>query len=513
MTVASHQYNRVFDAARQDSLSLLAQHIQPGTTVLELGPATGYFTRHLHDELKCTVDAVEMDALMAEQAQQWCRKLVVGNLEQLQLAEHFSPASYDTVICADVLEHLRDPLALLRQAIPLLNRQGQILVSIPNVGYAGLIADLLQGEFTYREEGLLDRTHLRFFTRTSLETMLRQAGLYVWQWHAMERPLWDSEFRTRLETLPSAWAETLLGQPHALCYQWIAAARTTPPPQVPTPPVMGGHDRFPVRLFWRSATETFDYPHSKVAWGNIGQTGQTLNLDLPAGSYAQLRLSLADRPGFVRLRALRLRDTSGTLLWQWQAGQGDLLEAGADGMHGTALDGQYHVVLENMESWLNLPIPVALPDGGLTLQIDLDWPASSDYVALLPLARDELAQVRQTVTAREHLIAERDALLALRTEQLSEREHLIAERDALLTLRTEQLNERDSLLALRTEQLSERDALLTQRIEQLNERDSLLALRTEQIATLEQQLDYRASLDWWLKSPLRLIRGALKRIS
>ena len=490
VTIAPHQYNRLFDAAGQDSLSLLAQHIKPGATILELGPATGYFTHYLHDELKCTVDAVEMDPLMAEQARQWCRNLVVGDLEQLQLVDHFSAACYDVVIFADVLEHLRDPLLILLQTIPLLAEQGQILVSVPNVSYAGLIADLLQGEFTYREEGLLDRTHLRFFTRTSLEAMLHLAGLYVWQWHAMELSLWDSEFHTRLETLPDAWGKTLLSQPHALCYQWIAAARTTPPPQAPELPVMGGHDRFPVRLFWRNATENFDYLRSQVAWGNIGQAGQTINFNPPVGLCAQLRLSLADRPGFVRLRALRLRDSAGKLLWQWQAGQEDLLAAAsADGMHGKVLDGQYHVVLEDKESWFNLPIPVALPDNGLTLQVDMDWPVSSDYAALLPLVRNEIQGL---------------------SDELNKIRKIVAERDALIAQYTAQLNERDARIAQCTVQLNERDALIAQYTVQLNERDALLALRTEQVATLNQQLAYRGSFTWWLKLPLLLMKRAVK---
>ena len=502
MTIPHHQYNREFHAASEDSLSLLARRIQPGTTILELGSATGYFTRHLHDELKCTVDAVELDAQMAEQARPWCRRLVVGNLERLNLAEQFPDMHYDTILFADVLEHLRDPLVALQQAVSLLTEQGQILISVPNVSYAGLIAGLLQGEFIYRDEGLLDRTHLRFFTRSSLEALLHEAGLHVWDWQAVERPLWDSEFRIRLETLPSAWVETLLGQPHALCYQWVAVARTTMPPQTPLLPVMGGHDRFPVRLFWRAAPEDFEFFRSQLAWGKVGLSGQTLAFTLPAGRYEQLRLSLADRPGYVRLHTIHLYDLAGTLLWQWRAGD-ELNTADSGGMHGAIRDGNYHAILHDTQSWFNLPIPPHLPEAGLRLEVKLDWPVSADYAALLPLVRDEIDSLHGELDAVRQTVGERDALLELRTDQIAERERLIAERDELLKLRNAQIAERDALLELRTDQIAESKRLV-------NERDELLDQRNMQITLLEQQLVYRAGLAWWLKSPLRLAKRAIR---
>ncbi|MEQ1743127.1 MAG: methyltransferase domain-containing protein [Candidatus Nitrotoga sp.] len=133
-------------------------------------------------------------------------------------------------------------------------------------------------------------------------------------------------------------------------------------------------------------------------------------------------------------------------------------------------------------------------------------------------------ELDQLLKNREYLIAERDSFLSLRTQQMEEREHLIAERDALLDMRTEQLNERTGQLSERTEQLNVHTGQLTVCTEQLNERseeiiklNALLSLRNEQIAeherlnvALNQQIDYRASLVWWLKSPLRFITRAIR---
>ncbi|CAH1208886.1 Methyltransferase domain-containing protein [Candidatus Nitrotoga sp. BS] len=126
-------------------------------------------------------------------------------------------------------------------------------------------------------------------------------------------------------------------------------------------------------------------------------------------------------------------------------------------------------------------------------------------------------ELDQLLKDRECLIAERDGFLSLRTQQMAERENLIAERDALLDIRTEQLNEHTELLSERTAHLSVCTEQLNERTEEIIKLNALLVLRNEQISeherlnvALNQQIDYRASLVWWLKSPLRFITRAIK---
>jgi len=168
-------------------------------------------------------------------------------------------------------------------------------------------------------------------------------------------------------------------------------------------------------------------------------------------------------------------------------------------------------------------LPAAL--GRLSLFSDAAETVYRDYVR----QTRRVLELDRLLIDRERLVAERDDFLALRTKQLEEYTKLIAERDVLLALRTGQMEERermiverDTLLAQRTEQIAEqiaeRDTLLAQRAEQIAERDTLLAQRdallaqrAEQIITLNQELDYRASLNWWLKSPWRIIKQIIKR--
>ena len=126
-------------------------------------------------------------------------------------------------------------------------------------------------------------------------------------------------------------------------------------------------------------------------------------------------------------------------------------------------------------------------------------------------------ELDQLLKNREDLIAERDSFLSLRTQQMEERERLIAERDALLIMRTEQLSECTGQLSERTEKLNVCNEQLNERAEEMLKLNALLTRRNEQIAeherlnvALNQQIDYRASLIWWLKSPLRFITRAIK---
>jgi SAM-dependent methyltransferase len=88
----------------------------------------------------------------------------------------FEQGYFDCIVCADVIEHLRDPLAALRKLSLVLGEKGVIIASIPNVRYWGVISMLAEGGWTYADSGILDRTHLRFFTRREIETLFTEAG-------------------------------------------------------------------------------------------------------------------------------------------------------------------------------------------------------------------------------------------------------------------------------------------------------------------------------------------------
>ena len=143
--------------------------------VLEIGTTTGYLTSEMA-KLGCAVTGIELDAQMAEIARPYCRDMFVENIEEMDTTRL---GHYDAIIFGDVLEHLRNPRAVLEKLSGLLKPGGKILISIPNVANIWVRLNLLFGRFDYTRVGILDETHLRFFTLKTAKQLVVDSGLDV----------------------------------------------------------------------------------------------------------------------------------------------------------------------------------------------------------------------------------------------------------------------------------------------------------------------------------------------
>ena len=492
MPLSQHRYERQFDTTSGDSLAQLSEWVPAGSTVLELGPAGGYFTRHLQESLHCVVDAVEIDCEMAEAARPWCRRLLQGDLETLTLTELFEAHAYDVIVLADVLEHLRFPERILLQLPALLKQDGFCLISVPNVAYGGLIAGLLEGHFDYRNEGLLDRTHLRFFTQHSLAALLGETGWHPWDWRSVNRSFFDSEFRTRLETLPAEMTSLLRSRPALQCYQWLVKAKRHAPETPPALREKPFSEGFPVRIFWageKAGEEGFDYSRSQVAWGDLGIERQTICFSLPKGTQARrFRLRLADRPGFIRLYSIGVFGKSGETLWRWATGFGPLALGNEQAaMSCMSADGHTLATLYGPESWLNLPWTKGDGVVPVSLTLDLGWPMSGDFEIAQKWCERAILPLRQDMNAAKALIERRDVELSVRDAHLldknvevSEKECEILKKDALIADKSLALAQLEHTLSL------QRDALETQVHLNLSQAAQISTLQSE-VSTLQGQ--------------------------
>lgn len=198
--------------------------IRPESRILELGCATGSMTRILKSH-GCRVDAIELDGIAAQQARPYCERLLVADLETISWdSPFFAGETYDHVLIADVLEHMHDPARILRGIRGLVRADGNIVISTPNIGYAGVQAALQLGWFPYSKTGLLDRGHVHFFTLFELEVLLLNCGLVPVAHRAV---LWgpgDSEFGTFWNRLTPEEQQHLLSAMDAQVYQWVVAA-------------------------------------------------------------------------------------------------------------------------------------------------------------------------------------------------------------------------------------------------------------------------------------------------
>jgi len=143
-----------------------------------VGCAAGSVAQYLGGQKNCRVVGIERDPLLARKARAHCERVVVGDVESGNLLSKVKGA-FGAIIFADVLEHLRSPEAVLAAAKTLLEPDGEVFVSVPNVANWRVRLRLLLGRFEYKDTGILDRTHLRFFTRHTAVKLIHSCGYQV----------------------------------------------------------------------------------------------------------------------------------------------------------------------------------------------------------------------------------------------------------------------------------------------------------------------------------------------
>jgi len=155
----------------------IAELAGANSRVLELGCATGYVSE-LMKKNGCRVIGVEIDDDAAKEAGKYCDEMIIGDAADPDVLNR-AGKDFDVVLCGDILEHLPDPESVLVHIKRLLNSNGIVLVSMPNIAYWRMRWDLLCGKFEYQDFGLLDRTHLRFYTVHSFFELAKITGYKI----------------------------------------------------------------------------------------------------------------------------------------------------------------------------------------------------------------------------------------------------------------------------------------------------------------------------------------------
>jgi len=161
-----------YDSIREDMLQYIPKD---ASKVLELGCAKGYFSELVKNKTGAECWGIEIQPEVAQVAAKKLDKVITG--EASQCIREVPDGYFDCIICNDVLEHLADPYTLLAEAKKKLTAGGVVVASIPNVRYCKNLFELVvRGNWDYKDEGILDRTHLRFFTYNSLVKTFKRLG-------------------------------------------------------------------------------------------------------------------------------------------------------------------------------------------------------------------------------------------------------------------------------------------------------------------------------------------------
>lgn len=166
--------NSYYRYKRFDILSLIPKY-QSIERVLDVGCGSGNTGKFLKETFNVKeVVGIELNESLSQESKNNLDKLIVGDVQTIHLP--FEVEYFDCIILADVLEHLYNPWDVMERLISFLKYDGIILASLPNVQHWTILLELLRGEWDYKKTGILDNTHIRFFTRKSIEKMFLSCG-------------------------------------------------------------------------------------------------------------------------------------------------------------------------------------------------------------------------------------------------------------------------------------------------------------------------------------------------
>jgi len=162
-------------SAREDLINLIPQDAD---NILEVGAGVGKMGANLRNRGLKKLVGIEISKEAGDKAKQSYDEMIVGDVEKLEL--NYPDGYFDCIIYGDVLEHLIDPWKVVREHKKYLSKNGCVVASIPNIRYYKVLRKLVfKGRWDYEDAGILDRTHLRFFTIKSIKEMFEQNGYKI----------------------------------------------------------------------------------------------------------------------------------------------------------------------------------------------------------------------------------------------------------------------------------------------------------------------------------------------
>ncbi len=232
-----HKYEYTVELDGDTAPARIVRLIGREKKVLEIGAGPGSISRILREHGGCQVTGIEVDPKAIEKLSRCCDRVYQVDLNDAAWANNIGREErFDVVLAADVLEHLYNPLDVLTAMKGFVNARGCIVVSLPHVGHSAIVACLLAENFEYRDWGLLDRTHIRFFGMKNMQALFDQAGLKIIHAECVLRPPETTEFAEQWAEMDESVRAAVATNPFGEVYQVVIQA------------VPKGHDGAPISL-------------------------------------------------------------------------------------------------------------------------------------------------------------------------------------------------------------------------------------------------------------------------
>jgi 2-polyprenyl-3-methyl-5-hydroxy-6-metoxy-1,4-benzoquinol methylase len=221
----THVYDYPVDTTADTAPARVVRMIGTNFSVLEIGSGPGSITKQLTAIGNCKVTALAIDPVAIELVKPFCEEVFPADLNSPTWNAILNEKKFDVVLAADVLEHVYDPLAVLKKMTSHLNDDGRIVLSLPHVCHCAITACLLLEDFDYRDWGLLDKTHIRFFGLKNMQTLIAASGLSVQRAEFVVRHPDETEFAAKWSQLPLETQRALMSNKHSFVYQVVIEAK------------------------------------------------------------------------------------------------------------------------------------------------------------------------------------------------------------------------------------------------------------------------------------------------
>ncbi|QAV25727.1 hypothetical protein BTDUT50_02910 [Neobacillus thermocopriae] len=481
------RYNFEINMNANNAHTAILRKIKNNSKVLEFGPATGYMTKYMKENLNCTVYGVEIDERAAAEAIKYSEDVVVCDIDTLEWKNKLNSKRFDYIIFADVLEHLKNPWKVLRESKDLLDENGIILISIPNISHNAVIMELLSGEFRYRKLGLLDDTHLRFFTRNTLLELVNDSGLTVTNLEEVVMSPEITELKKHYSDFPESISSYLKSRIDGHVYQYIVTAQKSQNvnglkikedvPSIRTNKKLYIVSDY-VQLFWDTGRGYNEDESIKLPIINKESLEEYI-FELPDASIKSLRLDPGNSVGFGIIKDIYLVND---YLDNRQLFLEELVPLhGVDFLNKTK-EG-YHFISHNTDPQLEIKFNSAVDLRGAKIKIILSY--TKEY-------RD--SHIFYIKNEMEKCIKSELLSIKMLTQELKENNKI------LLT----KLTERDEKI----QKLEENNNIL---YEKLVEKEAMIETLISNIKILEKQyIDLTNTLSWKITKPFRALQKIIK---
>jgi 2-polyprenyl-3-methyl-5-hydroxy-6-metoxy-1,4-benzoquinol methylase len=224
-----HKYEYAVDTTADTAPARVVRMIGKNQRVLEIGSGPGSITKQLKGTGDCRITALEIDPVAIELVKPFCEAVHSADLNADDWEKVLVGQKFEVVLAADVLEHVYDPLAVLKKMASLVSDGGRVVLSLPHVGHSAVAACLLLEDFDYRDWGLLDKTHIRFFGLKNIQALVQNAGLVITRAEFVVRHPDETEFADKWAKLSSSVQQALLTNRHGFVYQVVLEAKKVTP--------------------------------------------------------------------------------------------------------------------------------------------------------------------------------------------------------------------------------------------------------------------------------------------